>query len=238
MISHVLLAASLLFVPTPPSDVIELPREIEIELARSALPAHLRSGATVYVYDPSHGFEVAHEGTNGFHALVGRDDPAIRWAVFDFEEYPRDFLIPVAFDEAGHEAQLKAYLDLGTWRAQGVPAGEAQRRLRRGFERGEYATPPRTGVGYMLAPIVRSYVRTEVDPTVRTFVFPHYMFYAPNVTDEDIGSGAGIVMRPSMPDPHGMIVVLAGEAERARYRTEADGLLARLCALHEPWCVS
>lgn len=233
--------------PPPPSkpsaasnDVVALPEPLEIELARSALPDHLREDATVYVYDPGEGFRVAVEGTNGFHALVGRDDPAVRWASFTFEAWPADFLIPVAFDDAARGAQLKAYLDLGRWRAEGIPAPEAQRRLRAGFESGAYETPARTGVGYMLSPLVRSFLRTEVDASVRSFSLPHYMFFAPNVSSEDIGAGRDLrypVMRPSMPDPHGMIVVAVGEMERADALERHAAMLSRLCEIHEPWCL-
>ena len=47
-----------------------LPRDLEIQLALSALPPHLRDNATVYVLNPDKGFEVARKGTNGFHALL------------------------------------------------------------------------------------------------------------------------------------------------------------------------
>src|ERR1700724_2737679 len=49
-----------------------LPRDLEIQLALSALPPHLRDNATVYVLNPETGFSVARQGTNGFHALVAR----------------------------------------------------------------------------------------------------------------------------------------------------------------------
>jgi hypothetical protein len=49
-----------------------LPRDLEIQLALSALPPHLRDNATVYVLNPDKGFEVARKGSNGFHALVAR----------------------------------------------------------------------------------------------------------------------------------------------------------------------
>jgi len=50
-----------------------LPRDLEIQLALSALPPHLRDHATVYVLNPDKGFEVARTGTNGFHAFVCPD---------------------------------------------------------------------------------------------------------------------------------------------------------------------
>jgi hypothetical protein len=47
-----------------------LPRDLEMQLALSALPPQLRDNATVYVLNPQKGFEVGRKGTNGFHAFV------------------------------------------------------------------------------------------------------------------------------------------------------------------------
>ena len=56
-----------------------LPRDLEMQLALSALPPHLRDNATVYVLNPDKGFKVARQGTNGFHAFVARTgDDAMR----------------------------------------------------------------------------------------------------------------------------------------------------------------
>src|SRR6202166_1699319 len=56
----------------PTNKPAPLPRDLEIQLALSALPPHLRDNATVYVLDLDKGFEVARKGTKGFHALVAR----------------------------------------------------------------------------------------------------------------------------------------------------------------------
>ena len=58
--------------PQGTNTIEPLPRDLEIQLARSALPPHLRDNATVYVLNPDKGFEVARKGTNGFHAFVAR----------------------------------------------------------------------------------------------------------------------------------------------------------------------
>jgi hypothetical protein len=56
-----------------------LPQDLEIQLALSALPPHLRDNATVYVLDPAKGFEIARKGTNGFQDFVARTgDDAFR----------------------------------------------------------------------------------------------------------------------------------------------------------------
>ncbi|MGD0659391.1 MAG: hypothetical protein ABSD38_15105 [Syntrophorhabdales bacterium] len=47
-----------------------LPRDLEIQLALSALPPHLRDNATVYVLNPDKGFEVARKGTNPKNAIA------------------------------------------------------------------------------------------------------------------------------------------------------------------------
>jgi hypothetical protein len=71
-----------------------LPRDLEIQLAPSALPPQLRDNATVYVLNPDKGFEVARKGTNGFYALVARTgDDTFRGSW------------PLNFAFAGHELQ-------------------------------------------------------------------------------------------------------------------------------------
>jgi hypothetical protein len=87
-----------------------LPRDLEIQLALSALPPHLRDNATVYILNPAKGFEVAHKGTNGFHAFVARTgDDAFRGS-WPLTEYRGDILYPISFDKAGSKAQMRVYL--------------------------------------------------------------------------------------------------------------------------------
>ena len=56
--------------PKVMNKVEPLPRDLEIQVALSALPPHLRDNATVYVLNPDKGFEVARKGTNGFTPLL------------------------------------------------------------------------------------------------------------------------------------------------------------------------
>lgn len=92
----------------------------------------------------------------------------------------------------------------------------------------------------MLAPIVRAYQSTERSDRVVTSSFPHYMLYAPNMTLHDIGAATSLA-HPTMimqqPDPHGLIIVVTGEKERAAVRTENAAILERLCAMYQPWCL-
>src|SRR5467141_3641948 len=104
--------------------IVPLPRDLEIELALSSLPAHLRDQATVYVLNPAKGFEVARTGMNGFSALVARTgDDAMRGA-WPLTAYPDDVLYPVSWDQAGAKAQLRVFLDIATAQAKGTPPQE------------------------------------------------------------------------------------------------------------------
>src|SRR5206468_1587858 len=101
-----------------------LPRDLEIQLALSALPPHLRDDATVYVLNPDRGFEVARKGTNGFHALVARTgDDSLR-GTWPLKEYRDDILYPISFDEAGAKAQMPVFLDADEMQAKGMPSEE------------------------------------------------------------------------------------------------------------------
>src|SRR5256885_3920115 len=86
--------------------IVPLPRDLEIQLALSALPSHLRDHATVYVLNPVKGFEVARKGTNGFHAFVARTGDDTFKGSWPLTEYRSDILYPIAFDQAGSKAQM------------------------------------------------------------------------------------------------------------------------------------
>lgn len=215
-----------------------LPDDLEIELARSALPEHLRAGATVYVLRPDRGFEVAVPGSNGFHALVVRNDPAFVRGDWSYPAWRNDLLVPIAFDAAGVPAQLQVLFDVAEARAGGASPSEVRSLLRQRFADGYYPEPARAGMAYMLSPILRAYRDGGASDAVGTFVYPHYMAYAPNVTSAEVGGGGG----PGQPfviesGPHGYIVIPAGRAEREEFVTASGPMLDKLCALREEWCI-
>src|SRR5262245_15559605 len=81
-----------------------LPRDLEIQLALSALPRHLRDNATVYILNPAKGLEVARKGTDDFHAFVARTGDDTFRGSWPLTEYRSDILYPVAFARAGPKA--------------------------------------------------------------------------------------------------------------------------------------
>jgi len=216
-----------------------LPRDMEIELAASALPKHVRDNATIYVLDPRKGFEVARKGTNGFHALVARTgDDAFR-GTWPLDKYSEDQLYPIAFDAAGAKAQMRVFFDAAQAQAQGMPAAELKKLMQERVKTGYYKPPARAGISYMLAPLLRTYDDPETSPKMSTASHPHVMYFAPNVSGEDIGSGdlGGVYPHIIMPGPHGYIVQALDTKEKATIDKQYAGLVQKFCKLKQAWCL-
>ncbi len=71
-----------------------------------------------------------------------------------------------------------------------------------------------------------------------TMNVPHYMFYAPNISNNDIGtkmhSPHGYVLNPG---PHGYIIMTAGQLEKAVINKEYEGMVASLCKFKKAYCL-
>jgi len=189
-----------------------LPRDLEVDLALSALPLHLRADATAYALERG-GYAVAKEGTNGFSCLVRRNG-AVPGIYFDS-------VIPICYDREGSETLLKASLDEIAMIEQGVALEDVASRIAEGFKSGKYRAPG-PGVSYMLSPVFKA---TTARGTAS--YIPHIMFYGPYKTNEEIGaSGERFGPTPFIQAaglPSAMMVVPLGEKEReAIVAREAD----------------
>ena len=176
--------------------------EKEIELALSAAPEHLRKGAGVYVLERN-GFVKVRDSTNGFTCIVNRDHPLNQK--------------PVCFDTEGTATILPKILQVGELLMQGKTMSEINGDIAEGFRTGKYISPRRPGVAYMLSGDIRNFnPRTG---KVESFP-PHIMFYAPNLTNADLGTTAEALAKdPSLPfvayqGPHGFIIVLTGDKQK------------------------
>jgi len=231
-----------------------LPRDLEIQLALSALPLHLRDNATVYVLNPAKGFEVARNGRNGFHALVARTGDDTFRGTWPLKEYRDDILYPISFDEAGAKAQMRVFFDAAEMQANGIPPEELKKIIQERYKTGHYKAPERAGVSYMLSPILRTYVNPDENENVATANVPHVMHYAPNVSNADVGGATPSPEQlryfsqhgrwPDSPDPfvilhgpHGYMVQFLGVTERDAINKEYEKMLARLCKIKEAWCL-
>lgn len=184
--------------------VLLLPRDLEIRLAVNALPKELRDGATVLVLE-SDGYVKVRSGTNPFTCIVSR-----RGGNF----------YPVCFDEEGTHTILPAFADDAVFRMNGSTEQEIERKLAEGFATGRYRPPSRPGIAYMLSPAT---YMMNAGKLVRTP--PHTMFYAPFLTNTDIGGLPGKTAFVDRPGPHGMFIVPAGQKEREALMSESQSLV-------------
>jgi hypothetical protein len=177
-------------------------REKEIALALSGAPEHLRTGAGVYVLERS-GFVKVRDSANGFTCIVNRDHPLNQK--------------PVCFDAEGTATILPKILRVGELLMQGKPMSEIDAEIAEGFRIGKYISPRRAGVAYMLSGDIRNFnPRTG---KVESFP-PHVMFYAPNLTNADLGvTPEALAKDPSLPfvayqGPHGFIIVVNSDTKQ------------------------
>jgi hypothetical protein len=179
-----------------------LPQEQEIALALGAAPEHLRNNAGVYVLKRN-GFVKVRDSTNGFTCIVNRDHPLNQK--------------PVCFDAEGTATVLPKILRVGELLMQGKPMSAINAEIAEGFRTGKYIPPRRAGVAYMLSGDIRNY--NPHTGKVESFP-PHVMFYAPNLTNADLGvTPEALAKDPSLPfvayqGPHGFIIVVSSDTRR------------------------
>lgn len=169
------------------SPLIVLPREQEVELALSAGPEHLRSDATVYVFGPK-GYEKFRTGNNGFTCMVNRDG----------NQRGDNDLKPTCWDPEGSATIVPVMLRVGELMAMAKTAREIAADIDEGFSGGRFVSPRKAGIAYMLRGDV------QYDPATKqignTLFPPHYMLYAPGLTNADIGLSTDVRKdNPSLP---------------------------------------
>lgn len=211
-----------------------MPVKLETDYALSSLPPQLRAGATVYLLDPAKGYYIARKGTNGFICFISRTE--WQWA-----EFRNDVCTPISYDAEGARTIFPVYMDVAAMRASGkyTPVQVKNIVIDR-VKKGIYKGPGRAGVSYMLAPVMRVYTGNADNNTVMTMEMPHYMFYAPHITNTDLGnipngqadgpfvSDPSAVIFGQTKSPYGLIIVPAGEKEAAKIVADNKDLLKRL----------
>jgi len=183
-----------------------LPRALELELALSAAPKHLRDASTVWTLDKS-GYTMARQGTNAFSCLVSRRGGD---------------LFPVCWDAEGARSLLPLDFDDAQMRLSGKSSAEIDAIVAERFKSGQYHSPARPGIAYMLSPL--RYRIDEGGGVTRTASNPHLMFYGPNLTDGDIGGARGSLVFINRVGPDGMIIVPVGQKEREAILSERQAL--------------
>ena len=156
-------------------------RDTEIEMARSAAPRSVSSGAKVLVLG-RHGYETAVEGTNGFVCLVGRS-----W------DLPKDN--PAFWDPKIHgpiclsAPAVRSYLPVALKKTELAIAGRSNIQIEdaiiAGIATGELPTPEPGSLSYMMSK------QGYLNAGVKGPWLPHVMFYVREIDPKALGSDLG-----------------------------------------------
>jgi hypothetical protein len=212
----------------------QMPAALETQFALSALPAGLRAQATVFLLDPSKGYQLSQQGTSGVTCIVERT----AWEQADFRN---DIYVPLCYDAVGTKTYLKVIMDVATLRIQGMSPVALKAEIEKRYKNKTYRAPEKAGLSYMIAPVMRTWMMP--DWQVHTMPMPHLMFYAPNMTNDDIGAmpNANIIypflFKEGIAEQSYMIQLI-GEAEQAKIAAEGKSLLGDLCAYRDVLCVA
>ena len=214
-----------------------MPAELETRFALAALPPQLREKASVYLLDPGKGYELTRQGSSGVACLVVR-------TVWELADYRNDIYIPLCYDAAGMKAHFKVIMDAAELRVQGMTAAALKAEIEKRYADKTYKVPEKAGLSYMVAPVMRTV--GPPDMRVRTMSMPHLMFYAPGVTDKDIGAAPDLSDPSSLLNPfidkqgnaeQSYMIQLIGEAEKAKILAEEKDLLDDLCTHRDFLCL-
>jgi hypothetical protein len=215
-----------------------MPAQLEIQFALSALPQALREKSTVYLLDPKKGYRLSKQGKNGIECAVER-------TVWEMAEFRDDVYIPLCYDAAGvKKAHFKAILDTAALRAQGMSPTALKAEVEKRYRNKTYAPPEKAGLSYMAAPVMRA--PGPPDMKMHTMIMPHMMYYAPGLTNEDIGAVPNLADHSSLLYPfidkqgnaeQSYIIQLMGDAEKAKIVADEQPLIQALCAYRDELCV-
>jgi hypothetical protein len=216
----------------------QMPAKLETQFALSAVPPGLRDRATVYLLDPKKGYHLSRQGTSGVTCLVER-------TVWEWVDFRNDIYIPLCYDAIGAKAHLKVIMDTAALRAQGMSPVALRAEIENRYKNKTYKAPEKSGLSYMVAPVMRAL--GPPDMKMHTMSMPHLMFYAPHITNEDIGAVPDLSVHSTLAYPfvdkqgnaeQSYMIQLIGEAEKAKILADEKVLLDELCAYRDVLCLA
>ncbi len=146
-----------------------LTQACEEALALSALPDRLRESASAWTLTED-GYRKTRSGSGNFTCIVARNHPAS--------------LIPQCVDAAGADVIIPGIIAKSNWALAGISAADQKKRFAELVQEGRLKAAPRPGLSYM----VSDYNYAYSAPRAAMFkIPPHVMFYAPHLSNDDIG---------------------------------------------------
>lgn len=181
----------------PPLSAYMLPRSAEISLAKSAAPASISDRATIEVLT-NNGFEIAHQGDNGFVCFVMRGftgAPTFTPVQFRLISYDPKTLAPICLNPQAVKTVLP-YYELRTKLAiQGKSPEQIAEAVQDAYATGEIPKRAEVSFGYMWS------ADQVLGPAGHWH--PHIMVYAPNYDNSMLGGNEVAGHLPSLSDDAG-----------------------------------
>lgn len=128
-------------------------------------------------------------------------------------------------------------MDTAALRSQGMSPAALKAEIAGRYADRIYGAPQKPGLSYMVSPVMRTV--GPPDMQVHTMPMPHLMFYAPEVTNDDIGALPDLGNYASLLNPfidrqgiaeQSHMIKLIGEAEKATIMADKKSLIDDLCA--------
>lgn len=131
----------------PPLSEYMMPRDVEMSLAKSAAPAVVSNRATIKVLTTS-GFQVTHEGDNGFVCMVMRGWSAPTYSPAPLRElvYDTKALAPICFDPKAARMVMPYYELRSKLGMEGKAPDQIAAGISTAYAKGEL--PRREGVSF------------------------------------------------------------------------------------------
>jgi hypothetical protein len=166
----------------PPIDQYLMPRDAEVALAKTAAPANITSRATIKVLTTS-GYQVVHDGDNGFVCMVMRGFTAPTYTPAPFRNLVYDPTVhaPICFDP-GAARSVMPYYELRTKLGMaGKTPDEIATAVEAAYARGELPKRDTVTFAYMWS------AEQHLGPGIGHW-HPHMMIFAPYYTNAMLGN--------------------------------------------------
>lgn len=165
----------------PPLSEYLMPQDAEIALAKSAAPENISGKATIKVLTAS-GFQVVHEGDNGFVCMVMRGSSAPTYAPAQLRNlvYDTKLRAPICFDPQASKTVMPYYELRNKLAMQGKTPDEITEGIQAAYSKG--VLPKRDGVSF-------AYM-WSADQNLGAFGHwhPHMMVFCPYYENSMLGS--------------------------------------------------
>jgi hypothetical protein len=181
----------------PPLREYLMPRDAEMALVRSAAPANITDHATIKVLTPS-GFQVAHDGENGFVCLVMRGWSAPTYTPKQFRDFVYDATIraPICFDPVASRTVMPYYELRSRLGMQGKTPDQIADAVQAAYATGQLPKRDAVSVAYMWS----------ADQVLGQGIghwHPHMMVFAPHYDNAMLGGNAFGSPLPQLSDDAG-----------------------------------